>query len=237
MNKNSIRRISIIGIILLVLLIIILPKLLSRKNVSDRRDLSGERNPILKVSAMIVKASQFENKFSTNGSILANEEVELRSEISGKVVSINFREGSKVKRGELLVKINDAELQANLLKTELKKKLAEEKEFRQRALLEKQAVSQESYDAILNELNTLKADIDNIRAQIDKTEIRAPFDGTIGLRYISIGSYITPSTKIATLQNNNPIKIEFAIPQKYYSYLSQNKEVQILVPNSSKRYT
>jgi membrane fusion protein (multidrug efflux system) len=120
-----------------------------------------------------------------------------------------------VNKGELLAKINDKPLQAQLLKLVAQKKLAEEKEFRQRSLLEKDAISRESYDQIATELQSIEADILLIQARIAETELRAPFDGIIGLRLLSEGSYTSPNTKIVRLVKTSPLKIEFSIPERY----------------------
>jgi membrane fusion protein (multidrug efflux system) len=178
-----------------------------------------------------------EKKVLANGSVLPSEEVELHPEVSGKITGISFKEGTRVKKGDLLVKINDAELKAQLLKSSYNLKLAEDKEYRQRILLEKEGISRESYDAALNETNTIKADIELIKAQIAKTEIKAPFDGVIGLRYVSEGSYVGPSTRIATMQSNNPVKIDFAIPQKYYESVKSGSGITFKLPGSSREFS
>ncbi len=170
---------------------------------------------VLPVRGYVVSKRKIENRIISSGTLLAAEEVELRSETSGIITKILFQEGSFVKKGMLLVKINDAELQAQLQRTQYRLKLAETREERQRKLLAEKAVSQEEYDLALNELNTLKAEVAVISAQIEKTEIRAPFDGMIGLRYVSVGSYISPATRIASIQCVRPLKVEFSIPEKY----------------------
>jgi membrane fusion protein (multidrug efflux system) len=154
---------------------------------------------------------------NSTGTLRPAEEVDLSFETSGKIVGINFTEGTRVKKGDLLAKINDRPLQAQLEKLEAQLKMAEAKEFRQRSLLDKDAISQESYDQIQTDVQTIKADINLIKARISETELRAPFDGIIGLRYLSEGSYATSSTKIAKLIKISPIKIEFSIPEKYAS--------------------
>ncbi len=132
-----------------------------------------------------------------------------------KLSASNSLEGTRVKKGDLLAKINDKPLQAQLQKLVAQRKLIEEKEFRQRSLLGKDAISQESYDQIVTELQTNDADINLIKARISETELNAPFDGRIGLRYISEGGYTNPSTKIARLVKISPLKIEFSIPERY----------------------
>lgn len=225
MQPVLIKRIAIAAFVLIILAIIIIPKLSGKKEIEEST--ARTRGGIIAANVKIVKPADFENTLQVSGSVISNEEVELRPETSGKVVKINFAEGSRVKKGDLLVKVNDAELQAQLQKTEIRMKLAEDKEYRQKILLSKNGISQETYDAALNELNSSKADIQNIRAQIDKTEIHAPFDGTIGLRYISEGSYVTTSTRIATLQNSNPAKIDFSIPERYATEISVGNSVTV----------
>ena len=149
------------------------------------------------------------------GTIRPDEEVDMSFETSGKIVSIKFTEGTRVRKGDLLAKINDKPLQAQLQKLMAQKKLTEGIVFRQKSLLDKDAISQESYDQIVTELQSIEADINLISANISETELRAPFDGIVGLRYLSEGAYTTSATKIAKLIKISPIKIEFSIPEKY----------------------
>jgi len=171
----------------------------------------------LNVSGYVVVPSHMSELIKISGLLKPDEETDLSFETSGKIVGINFVEGTKVKKGDLLAKINDKPLQAQLQKLEIEIKLAEEKEFRQRSLLGKDAISQESYDQIVTDVQSLRADINLVKSHISETELRAPFDGNIGLRYLSEGTYVNTATKIARLIKNSPIKIEFSIPEKYAS--------------------
>ena len=147
---------------------------------------------------------------------LPDEEVDLAFESSGKVVAIYFTEGSHVKAGDLLAKINDKPLQAQLKKLEAQVPLAKDRVYRQRTLLEKDAVSQEAYEQVATEYEKLMADIELVKANIAQTELRAPFDGIIGLRSVSEGAYVTSSSSvIAKLTKISPLKIEFSIPESY----------------------
>ena len=228
MNSKSVKNISIAGFVLVVLGLLIVPRFCSKKEVGAEE--TGARRgggAVIAVNVQIAKPSSFENTLQISGSVISNEEVELRMETSGKIIAINFKEGGKVNKGDLLVKVNDADLQAQLQKAEIRKKLAEDKEYRQKTLLEKKGISQETYDVALNDLNSAKADIENLKALIAKTEIHAPFNGTIGLRYVSEGSYVSSSTRIATLQNINPVKINFSIPQRYATEVSVGNPISI----------
>lgn len=232
--KKRKKIIIIISVILVAAVLIALPKLRSTNNeIPVQRNM----NVPLQVKAHIVKPEKLANNIITSGTILANEEVELRSEVSGKITSILFREGSKVKKNDLLVKINDSELQAQLEKTKFNLKLLEDREYRQRVLLEREAISQEDYDVSLNELNVVKADIELITAQIEKTEIRAPFDGTIGLRNVSEGSFVNTTTDIATLQNINPVRIDFSIPERHAGNVKTGDPVKFKIVGTDEIYT
>ncbi len=165
----------------------------------------------------IIVPTRMSELINSIGTLRPDEETDLSFETAGKIVKINFTEGTKVKRGDLLAKINDRPLQAQLEKLLVQLKMAEAKEFRQRSLLDKDAISQESYDQIHTDVQSIKADINLIKARISETELRAPFDGSIGLRGLSEGAYVTANTKIAKLVKLSPIKIDFSIPEKYAS--------------------
>jgi membrane fusion protein, multidrug efflux system len=189
------------------------------------------------VIVTIVTPTRLDDLVNTNGTILPNEEVEIKSEISGRIVTLNIREGDFVKKGTTLLHINDEDLQARLKKLGFNKKLAEDNEARQKRLLEKEAISQREYDIAVNSVNTISADIEDLTAQIQKMTIKAPFDGTIGFRFVSSGSYISPTTKIATLTNTNPAKIEFAIPAKYSSIVKVGSKIDFTVESSEQKFT
>ena len=179
--------------------------------------MTGKRGgkKVLNVNARIIKPQLLKDEIQISGSLLPDEEVDLSFETSGKIIEINFEEGSFVKKGQLLAKVNDRPLQAQLQRLVSQLKLAEDRVFRQNALLERDAVSKEAYEQVKTELATLNADIDLIESNIAQTELRAPFDGVIGLRQVSVGTYASPSTIVAKLTKLSPLKVEFAVPERY----------------------
>jgi len=231
--KKRFKIILVALIILIVAVLFAIPKLSSSGNKVPLANM----NKSLSVKAHIIKAEKLANNVITSGTILSNEEVELKGEVAGKIINIYFKEGSSVKKGDLLVKINDAELQAQLTKAKYNLKLLEDREHRQRVLLEREAISQEDYDVSLNELNVVKADIELVKAQVAKTEIRAPFDGVIGLKNVSEGSFVNTETIIATLQDINPIKIDFSIPEKYSGSVKVGDQIRFKVVGKDETYT
>jgi membrane fusion protein, multidrug efflux system len=184
----------------------------------------------------IIIPTHLSELINQSGTLKPDEEVDLSFETSGKIVEINFTEGTKVKKGDLLAKINDRPLQAQLEKLEAQLKMAEAKEFRQRSLLDKDAISQESYDQVQTDVQSIKADINLIKARISETELRAPFDGIIGLRYVSEGSYTTSSTKLARLIKISPIKIEFSISEKYASEIKIGYPITFKIVGNNKEF-
>lgn len=176
--------------------------------------LAGPPKPPV-VNVYVVSTAPLTQSLDAAGTLLAEEEVQLAPEVSGRIVKLTFKEGQQVSKGQLLVKLVDADLRAQLQKLESQLQLAEITENRQKQLLEVQGVSRQDYDLTMNNLNGIKADIGVIKSQIAKTEIRAPFSGKIGLKNISEGAYITAGTVITTLQNAGSLKLDFSVPERY----------------------
>jgi membrane fusion protein, multidrug efflux system len=188
------------------------------------------------VEGFIVKPSVMNNRLFVTGSILANEMVELRTEIAGKIASLPLHEGQPVQKGQLLVKLVDDDLKAQLRKVQSELKLAADKQLRLKELYNSQGVSKEEYDAADNGVKSLEADAEVLKVQINRTEVRAPFDGIVGLKNISEGSYVTQQQVIAVIQQLNPLKIDFSVPERYATLIKQNIEIDFTVEGSENKY-
>lgn len=223
-------------IILAVLAVLAIPRFLKKDKGGAPKGPGGPQGPI-PVEGLRVQARTIGNNIRASGTLLANEEVELQCETNGKVVSIYFEEGKPVRKGQLLLKINDAELLAQLRKTESRVHLVEDMERRQKELLKKEGISQSEYDMALNDLNAARAELSQLKEQIRKTEIVAPFNGVVGLKYISEGAFVTPSSRIASLQNVDRIKVEFAVPEQYATRVHQGSLIKFKLENAEKTYT
>ncbi len=195
----------------------------------------GPKQPMA-VSGIVTAPEDFNNILSLSGSIEANEQIEIRTEVSGIAEKIYFTEGARVTKGQVLVKINDVELRAQAGEVRTRQNLAAENERRARLLLQKEAISQEEYDIASADLKTAQAQTQLINAQIAKTSIRAPFSGIVGLRSISPGTYVTPETLIASLVNSSQIKITFSIPEKYASQVKTGSKVTFSVAGSEGKF-
>ena len=200
------------------------------------KDKEKDKQPIT-VSGSVVHLQTFDNNLALSGSIEANEQVEIRSEVSGIVKNIYFQEGSNVTKGQVLFKVNDIELKAQLAQAKTKESLASENERRAKLLLQKEAISQEEYDVARADYQSAKAQSQLIQAQIEKTSVRAPFSGKIGLRSISPGTYVTPTLLVAKLVNSGQLKITFSIPEKYASQVKKNATITFKVTGSNQSYS
>ena len=196
----------------------------------------GKQGPIT-VAGVVLQHQQFNDALSLSGTIEADEQIEIRSEVSGIVESINFTEGSKVSAGQLLIKVNDLELRAQLSKTQTAKNLASENERRAKLLLEKEAISREEYDMASADFRQAQAETQLIQAQLNKTSVRAPFSGTVGLRNVSKGTYLTPETVVASLVNTGQVKITFSIPEKYAHQVKVGRQFTFVVAGGKEDFT
>jgi len=215
--KKQTKIIVIVGIILIIAVAFFYPRLNTQNAPEQVPVAGGPATQDLQVNVVKLKLETLTNQLQVTGTILPNESVDLRSEISGLVASIAFKEGQYVSKGTPLVYLNDDQLQAQYQKLQFTQKLFESQENRQKQLLAREAISQEEYDIVLNQFNTTLSDLKLVEAQLSKTVIRAPFNGRLGLRMISEGSVIGTSDVIASFVNIDPIKIEFSIPERYAS--------------------
>ncbi len=182
----------------------------------DNKNKVGKPNAApIATTAYLVKPEKISQQVYVSGTIVPYNQVSLRSEIAGKIVSIGFKDGEYVQKGDLLVKINDADLQAQLLKNTSLVQLANQKKERLSKLKSIDGVSQEELDIVESDIKNLESDRAFLSAQIAKTSIIAPFSGTIGLKLISEGAYVSPNDVIASFVQTKPIYIDFALPEKY----------------------
>ncbi len=230
---------KVLGILIALAIVVALaaPKLRSTSDAADAHENTAGEPRALRVAVLEVVPERLVEGLSTTGTVRAAEQVELVSEISGKVVEILFREGSRVTAGQLLLKIDDTELQAERERTVFRVELAERREAQRKQLSGEGVISVDEYDIALNQLNVLRSELRVIEAQLLKTEIRAPFAGVVGLRYVSQGSYLSPQKQIATLQDVDPVKIDFSVPEKYASRMRPGGEISFRVKGDERSFT
>jgi membrane fusion protein (multidrug efflux system) len=206
-----------------------------KKNNAPTGRPSGDR-PV-QAEAFIVKSKALSENLEIPGTLFPFEETEIRPEISGRVVWLNIPEGSFVQRGTLLVKLFDNDLQAQVKKLQVQLQIAQKTAERQKELLKINGISQQEYDLSELQVNNLKADIELTQVSISKTEIRAPFAGRIGLKNISNGAYISPTTLLTTISQVSLLKLEFSVPEKYSEAMQRGRSVNFTVAGSDNKFT
>ncbi len=190
----------------------------------------------LEVEVRVVTPRRLVESFATVGTLQADEQIEITSEISGILAEILFDEGSRVRRGQVLARIADAEYVAERDRARHRVELARLREARQQDLLDQGLTSQEDYDLTLSQLNVLEAELRLAEVELAKTELEAPFDGVVGLRAVSRGAALTPQTRIATLQRLDPIKVEFTVPEIYAGRVRAGETVRFRVKSSDREH-
>ncbi|SDC99951.1 membrane fusion protein, multidrug efflux system [Algoriphagus faecimaris] len=226
--KKQTKIFLLVIIALLVAFAFFYPRLDSRKTNDSPAAASGGQpgaSEAIPVNVVKLQKEVLKNQLQMTGTILPNESVNLRPEVSGLIRRVAFKEGQYVTKGTPVLYLDDDELQAQFQRLEYTQKLFETQENRQKQLLEREAISQEEYDIVLNQYNTALADIKLIEAQLAKRIIRAPFNGILGLRQVSEGSVISPTDIIASIVNLDPIKIEFSIPERYSSMVEVGSKI------------
>lgn len=228
------KKINIIFVIVLVLLTGFFLKIGLTKSSNKEKDIKKKSHK--KVDAYVVSPSLLISGITVTGSLVAFDEVELKNEVAGRVVKVNLPEGQFVRKGTLLVKLFDDDLQAGLRKLKAQQAIQQRIYERQKQLLQVNGISQNDYEQTLLQLNSISADIAEQKALIRKMEICAPFDGTIGLRNVSIGAFVSASTQLATIRTNQKLKLDFYVPEKYSGFITNGMTVNFTMYDGTKTF-
>lgn len=218
-------------VIIFLILIVLIPAC-----KGDETSKANAARGNIAIETFVVKPEAISEIIKASGSIQPNEKMELRSEVAGRIVEVNFREGTKINQGAILVQIDDSELKAQLQKFNAQMRIAREDENRKRQLLSINGISQEVYDASLARVEELEAEIALLDSKIRKSKIEAPFSGKIGLRYVSEGAWVSQGEIISTLVQTDPVKIEFSVPERYAALLSAGMLVDFTVAGSEEDF-
>ncbi|HYV91743.1 MAG TPA: efflux RND transporter periplasmic adaptor subunit [Chitinophagales bacterium] len=222
--------------VIIIIVALVLFKIFFLKNNSNGSAVAPKKTSTPAVNAMVIKPQTLNNVAQVTGSLQANEFVNLQPQVSGMITGLYFKEGDFVKKGTLLVKINDANLQAQLQKQQAALEVAKSNLAREEKLYKLSAVSESDYNDAQLSVRSSQADIEFTQAEIDNSEIRAPFDGVIGVRNVSPGAFVIPATIIATLYQSNPIKVEFDLPEKFASQMKAGTSISFTVQGNTKKY-
>jgi membrane fusion protein, multidrug efflux system len=207
-----------------------------RKAQVTQQQSTTTKRPPSRADGFIVKTSTLLDKIEIPGAIVANETTDVHPEVAGRITGIYFREGAYVNRGALLVKLNDADLQAQRKKLQVQLQIARQNESRSAELLKIQGISRQDYEASLLQVNNINADLAIIQTQIEKTNVRAPFSGKVGFRIVSPGAYVSPASTLTTISSTGNTKIDFTVPEKYIGQIRNGQYVNFKVEGSDRNY-
>ena len=198
--------------------------------------MEAKKSGPLLVEGFIVEPHSESENIEVPGSLLPVEETQIRPETSGRIVQLNIQEGAFVKKGSLLVKLFDLDLQAQLKKLQVQLDISNRTMLRQKDLLAINGISQQDFDLSALAVDNLKADIEATLISISKTEITAPYDGKLGLRNASLGAYVSPSDILTSVRQVNQLKLEFSIPEKYAKDIAPGYVVQFRVDGGEREH-
>ncbi len=190
------------------------------------------KNTTLNAEGFVVEPQVFENQYATTGSLLPNEEIQILPETSGRITTLSFKEGSHVNKGDILVRLYNDDIRAQIQKSQAQRELQVKIKERQAKLLDIGGISKQDYETTVAQIASIDADLAYAQAQLSKTIIKAPFNGRIGIRNVSVGAVITPTTVIATLQQHRMLKLDFTLPDQYKDEVKPGKEIAFTVTGS-----
>ena len=231
-----------IGVGVLALALLALPKILGGDEATagpgGGRGGPGGRGggDTLLVTAAAVLQEPMEDRIATTGQLLADEEVELRAEVAGRITALRFQEGAFVRRGQLLAVLDTGVLEAQLRAARTRHDLAAVQARRQRELFEIGGLSRQAVDQAEAEVAVLAAEMQQLRAEVERRRIYAPFAGQIGLRSVSVGAYVSPGDPLATLRVASTLKLEFAVPELYVGRVRPGDAVVFSVPGQERTF-
>jgi membrane fusion protein (multidrug efflux system) len=174
-------------------------------------------------------ASVSTSEIQSIGSLMSDESVEVTTETAGRVKEILFEEGHRVNAGDVLVRLDDSLLLAELKDAEARLGLAQSTYDRSRALQKTGAATKQSFDEAVSNLQVARAAVDLARTRAAKMQIEAPFGGILGFRTVSVGAYVTAGSKLVNLEKIDELKVGFSVPEVFLSQLSPGQRVDITV--------
>lgn len=214
-----------------LLMAIVLPFLFACGDKKQKA--SGGNSAPLQVKAMVVIPQYFESRFVVMANLLPFEEADLKAPVSGNVMSIDFREGEKVRKGQSLIRIDDRIWKARLKGLEAQLTIARSDSVRNGALLDVQGVSQESVDKTNAQIQELEAQIEELQVNISLANVTAPFSGRLGMRDFSVGAYLSQGTTITTLVQSDKLKVDFEMPGRYIENISLGEDIRLVYQNDT----
>lgn len=181
--------------------------------------------PAMPVEVAVARTDTVVDAILASGQIESIQSVELRPEIEGRLAAILVREGAEVVKGTPLFQVDDGELKAEVARAEADRDLARQALERTRELIDQQASSQADLERAEATARSTRAQYDLLSLRLARTTVRAPFSGVVGQRFVSVGDYLTTSTRLASLQTVHPQRAAFQVPERYAAALKVGQRV------------
>jgi membrane fusion protein (multidrug efflux system) len=236
MLRSKVRYISQSQFVYGILPFLGLALLLSVGCSSKKKDSKNEQNKgpqELKAEAVIIKPAELISQYQSTGNLLANEAINVYAEVAGRITEIRFKEGSRVRKGDLLVQLYDNDIKAQIQKLNVQRRLQVITKSRQDELLAINGISKQEYDNTVAQIASIDADIAYNQSLLRRLQVRASFDGVIGLRNVSVGAIVSPTTLITIIQQVHPLKLDFPVPEQYKGVVKNGDEVRFTITGSS----
>ena len=192
--------------------------------------------PGVPVDGNIVKPAVLKDELEITGTLEPNQEVDIVSELPRRIIRINAKDGATVQTGQLLFEMDNADLLAQLEKLRQQEKLARLNEERLRDLIQHEAVVQQDYDQSFTNLKVLEAQIVELQVMLNKTRIRAPFSGQLGIVHVYPGAVVSVNTVLTHIQDNSQVKLDFRVPEKYAQTITTGSTQKFTVASDIKQY-
>src|ERR1051325_11602390 len=190
----------------------------------------GFSMPPMPVEVAHAATQKVTDKFEAVGAVEAIEAITVVSEIDGTLVSLPFEEGSFIKRGGMIAKLDDTQLAAEVARTDALRQQSQTNYDRIKAIVDQKAGAPQDLDDAAAALKVAEANLALAKSRFAKTHITAPFDGSIGARRVSIGEFVRPAQKITELANIDEIRVNFSAPERFLPLLNRGAEVSVSTP-------
>jgi membrane fusion protein (multidrug efflux system) len=204
------------------------------KQESQAQENKGPRGP-MKVDGYIVQTKPVSEQLQVPGTLVAEDETQIHPEVPGRITGLYIKEGAYVPKGALIAKLYDADLQAQKRKLQVQLQIQQQTANRHKQLLDIGGISKEDYETTVLNASSTRADLAVIETSIQKTEIRAPFSGKLGLKMVSPGAYVTTQSVITSIQKTNSLRIDFDVPEKYAVQMKKGDIINFQTDATGKR--
>ena len=224
-----------------VLMLFLIPAIIAgctlKADVPEAKTATSPAIHYTPVDGVIIQPGTLQEELEVVGTLVANQQVDIVSELTRKVTSVPVKEGSKVRAGTLLFQLDDADLQAQLERLRQEEKLAKLNEDRLKDLISHDAIAQQDYDEASTNLEVLHARVKELQVTISKTRITAPFSGQIGIINVHPGSIVSVNTILTDIEDNSVIKVDFSLPEKYTSLIKTGSKHPFTIASDDRTYT